>query len=227
MEPLEDFEEIRGIAIQGELLLVADGDSVIAVKNDERGRPEEREAQQFLDRIGEPGDSLGVLRVVVERDEAGERLRVLRPGRAPVTATGREADEPEATDEVVFEKQILRCDHFEVRDGRPVLLAGEGKPAPVKIRLIENLLNGETAPEIMVLVEPAADGCRLKTVDGLPLARLTERRGLRRVLLEPGSSEGEWLLFQGDGAVVEKLKVRGLEQMMAFDCGGYTLEIGR
>jgi hypothetical protein len=148
-----------------------------------------------------------------EQSDREQRFRVLTLG---------EAKERASAWKTVEQKRIVPTDSF-------VAVTGAlGRPEPLKaeetLKLNSKpnslLQNARTEAALQVVVD--AEGALLKTADGLPLAHLSDTKGLKwAALVREGKAV---LLFQGDGAVVEEFKLGRPEQFMAFDAGEYTLK---
>jgi hypothetical protein len=156
---------------------------------------------------------------LLEEDSARQRVRGL--SLAATKTEGKE--QPVSEWKVDFEKSILVHTEFSVVDGKVAAASHGTPPDKVKIKLQANPLLNDDRVTIEVMVGYDADGSFLKAADGLPLCTISETQELRRALL--------WLhdanaldVFQDDGAVVEKFRVTGVDQMMSFDCGGFELK---
>jgi hypothetical protein len=75
---------------------------------------------------------------------------------------------------------------------------------------------------VQIQAVPGPEGVVLMTSDGLPLARITDAKGLKWCALV---RDGKTLtLFQSDGTIVEEFKIGKPENLMAFDAGEYTFK---
>ena len=94
--------------------------------------------------------------------------------------------------------------------------------ASVRITAKRNPLLQNARSEMDVQAVIAAEGVMISTADGLPLAQITEAKGLKWCAL---AREGKALiLFQSDGVVVEEFKIGRPDNLMSFDAGEYTLK---
>ncbi|HZJ15398.1 MAG TPA: hypothetical protein VFD27_10125 [Chthoniobacteraceae bacterium] len=90
----------------------------------------------------------------------------------------------------------------------------------IRVRILPNQLFKNASQNVDVQIAVDAKGSFLRTIDGLPLLRVTESPFLKWAVM--GREEGKALtIFQSDGAVVEEFKARRLANMMAFDAGDY------
>jgi hypothetical protein len=155
-------------------------------------------------------------------EESPERQRVRRltlVASAPPSAQG----EPSSTWKVTFSKTIRANGDLAAVQGE--LKTSGGTPfaaaEKVNVRLLPNQLvrNSNTNADLTVGFD--AKGSFLRTLDGLPLKRITETPGLLWVAMMPEPAGRGVTIFQSDGAVVEEFKARKLASMMAFDAGDY------
>ena len=154
-------------------------------------------------------------------DENDDRQRVRGLSLVPKS----EGADPAVSEwKVDFEKSIVPHKNFSIADGKPVTAPdGEKVPDRVKVKLQRNPLlnNDRVTVELMIGLDD--DGSFIKAADGLPLCTISETQNLSRALLVlNGASTLD--VFQDDGAVVEQFRVRGIDQMMSFDCGGFELK---
>ncbi len=102
---------------------------------------------------------------------------------------------------------------------------GRAKPfvslAKVTVRSRPNPLFGDASSSVELAVGTDSDGSFLKTVDGLPLRRLTDTARLRWAVLGHDNNQPELVLLQSDGAVVEEYRIRQPNKLMPFDAGEY------
>lgn len=128
--------------------------------------------------------------------------------------------------EFVFDKKITRCAGFGWQDGALAASGGED-PAEITARLVPNPLDPGAARDLVLRAAPHPAGPVLQTADGLPLLRVSDGAGYRRVLLVPGPAENSARFFQGDGACVEEYSLSGLGNITAFDAGTIKMSGGR
>jgi hypothetical protein len=124
--------------------------------------------------------------------------------------------------EFVFDKKITACGEFGWRDGELSPRGGE-LPATMEVVLGENPLDPE-APRVLGIQAWADEsGTGLATMDGLPLLRVSDQPGFRRVMLVAAPQPDTARFFQGDGASVEEYGIAGLGRITSFDAG--TIEM--
>jgi hypothetical protein len=80
---------------------------------------------------------------------------------------------------------------------------------------------GDASSSVELAVGTDSEGSFLKTVDGLPLRRLTDTARLRWAVLGHDNNQPELVLLQSDGAVVEEYRIRQPNKLMPFDAGEY------
>jgi serine/threonine protein kinase len=100
------------------------------------------------------------------------------------------------------------------------LPAGAADHLPVK--LVTNPLTSDTRAVMEIGVAFDNNGSFLKTMDGLPLARLSETPNLTRVAIN-NSGEKAADVWQEDALGVEHLRISNVDRIMAFDCGFFEL----
>jgi len=124
-----------------------------------------------------------------------------------------------------FEKKIVEHQSFSIENGRPIPTNPNNKVPPEKftVKLQPNPLLADARVTVELAVGLDEDGSFLKAGDGLPLCSISETPKLIRALLATHGANA-LDVFQDDGAVVEQLRVSGVDQMMSFDCGGFELK---
>jgi hypothetical protein len=174
--------------------------------------PEPTEPQPFALAAATDRDELFLL----ERNATESRLRALRLKETKSADDGKVVSEWE----VFLSKSIYAQDTFAQAAphiGRPQPPSAEER---LRVALMPNELL-QTAPVALQLIVAIDDkGSILRTLDGLPLRRVTDTPNLKWAVLsrEP---DGAVTLFQSDGAVIEEYRLRHIERMMAFDAGEY------
>lgn len=124
--------------------------------------------------------------------------------------------------EFVFDKKITACTEFGWRDGKLSPRGGE-LPATMEVVLGENPLDPE-APRVLGLQAVADEsGAGLATADGLPLLRISDEPGFRRVMLIAAAEPDTARFFQGDGASVEEYRISQLGRITSFDAGSIEM----
>jgi hypothetical protein len=68
-----------------------------------------------------------------------------------------------------------------------------------------------------------ANGSYLKASDGLPLFTLTETLNVSRAWIAT-TNQNAIDLWQDDGTKAHQFRISNVNQMMAFDCGEFTLK---
>ena len=126
-----------------------------------------------------------------------------------------------STWKTLFSKQIVASGDFaSVADklGRPQAFTPEPR---ISVRLLPNPLFKNMPAHASIEIAHDAEGSYLRTVDLLPLIRLTETPHLKWAVMGRENGSRAVTIFQSDGAVVEEFRVRRLANMMAFDAGEY------
>ncbi len=136
---------------------------------------------------------------------------------------------PAAPEEPLFEKGIRYSDRFE--QAQPILKFSDGKPfiavPSLKVPLVPNPLLRKGSGLAQVRVETDASGAVLTTLDGLPLARVSETANLKWAVIGRGADAKKKAatIFESDGAVIAEFKAERLDNMMAFDAGVFELPV--
>lgn len=193
--------------IEDDTLVQRKGDDVLRQLAIATGEPQPFAVAAAADR-----DELFLL----ERNAREVRLRGLRLKETKAEADGKAVSEWE----VFLSKSIAAQETF------AEVSAALGRPQPplaeerVRVGLMKNELLQIAPAALQVSVGFDAKGSFLRTLDGLPLRRVTATPNLKWAVLsrEP---DGAVTLFQSDGAVTEEYRLRKLDQMMAFDAGEY------
>ncbi|RYD83908.1 MAG: hypothetical protein EOP84_06965 [Verrucomicrobiaceae bacterium] len=153
-----------------------------------------------------------------------QRVRGLMREESVAVAPAQRAEAGEAslsTWKTLFAKQIVASGEFTaVADklGRPQAFTPEPR---ISVRLLPNPLYKNMPANAAIEIAHDAEGSYLRTVDSLPLVRLTETPHLKWAVMGRESGSRAVTIFQSDGAVVEEFRVRRLANMMAFDAGEY------
>jgi hypothetical protein len=95
--------------------------------------------------------------------------------------------------------------------------------ASVRVKLMPNPLDKNKRAIVELAAGFDGNATYLKTIDDLPLVRVSESPNLIRVLIMQKSDKSVDL-WQDDGAGFHQLRVSNLDQMMAFDCGEFELK---
>ncbi len=133
------------------------------------------------------------------------------------------AAEPASIWKTVLEKSLWRGESFDAVKG--LLQRPGGKPfTPEKefsVKLIDNeLLNNEPSTA-RVNIGFNAKGSYLRSLDGLPLRRITETPNLKWAVIGREGSGRLLTILQSDGTAVEEFRASKLANMMMFDAGDY------
>jgi hypothetical protein len=92
----------------------------------------------------------------------------------------------------------------------------------VSVELVVNPLVADTRSVMELGVGFDAKGSFLRTMDGLPLATITESPNLARVVMEKNGEKAADV-WQDNGTSVEHLRVSNIDKIIAFDCGFFEL----
>jgi hypothetical protein len=104
-----------------------------------------------------------------------------------------------------------------------------GNPPPneasdhISVQLVMNPLTSDARSVVDLGIRFDSKGSFLKTMDGLPLATISQTPNLVRVLITK-SGEKAAEVWQDDGAGLEQIRISGIDKMMAFDCGFFELK---
>lgn len=194
-------------------------------------------ADQELDRLflHESGPKFSRFRVLeLESAEATPKPADDTPA-SPATETPSESEPPtESIWKEIYSRAITNCDTYEAAHAAFPELAGSAQVPSISIALGHNPLERKGAKRLDVTVACDAKGTVLKSLDGLPLARLTEREYLQWATMATDSQTSESpvakagaktgrsvRLIQSDQAVVEVFEVRNFSSIVPFDAGEY------
>ena len=132
-----------------------------------------------------------------------------------------DAAAPISTWKTVLSKSIVASDAFaDVADklGRPQPFVPRQK---FTVQLQPNPLLQDATMNADVTIGFDTTGSFLKTLDGLPLRRITAAPHLKWAVIGQEGSGRQLTILQSDGALVEEFRARRLASMMAFDAGDY------
>jgi hypothetical protein len=93
----------------------------------------------------------------------------------------------------------------------------------LKMRLVQNPLRKNKKPVVELGIGFTADGSYLKTSDGLPLFTVSETPNIAHALIA-AKGENAVAVWQDDGTAQHQFRISNVDQMMAFDCGEFTLK---
>jgi hypothetical protein len=154
---------------------------------------------------------------LIEEKPGIQRVRGLALEQSAAGADGAAT----STWKTVLSKRIVASDEFHLvadKLGRILPFIPKDK---FTVRLLPNSLLKNAPSSVNVTVGFDQSGTFLKTLDGLPLRRIAATPHLRWAVIGQEGKNRELTIFQGDGAVVDEFKARGLSKMMAFDAGEY------
>jgi hypothetical protein len=95
--------------------------------------------------------------------------------------------------------------------------------ASVRVKLMPNPLDKDKRAIVELAAGFDGNASYLKTIDDLPLLRVSESPNLIRVLIMKKSDKSVDL-WQDDGAGFHQFRISNVDQMMAFDCGEFELK---
>ena len=93
----------------------------------------------------------------------------------------------------------------------------------ISVKLVTNPLTSDTRATMELGVGFDSKGVFLKTMDGLPLASLSNETNITRVAIEKDGEKAAQV-WQGDGTALKQVHVSNIEKIMAFDCGFFQLK---
>jgi hypothetical protein len=93
----------------------------------------------------------------------------------------------------------------------------------LKLRLLRNPLRKDKKPVAELGIGFNANGSYLKTSDGLPLLTVSETPNVSRVWIAT-KNQNAIDVWQDDGTKTHQVRISNVDQMMAFDCGEFTLK---
>ncbi len=163
---------------------------------------------------------------LLEQDMDRIRLRGLRKrsGDKPSVDGVKNEANPESVPpawETFIEKNRWNTGKFEAASKH----IGRNKPfvpeKKIRIKAKPNPLLGEVQAEVELMLGFDAEGSFLRTADGLRVRRLSGTPHLAWAVFGREARQPAIVLLQGDGAVVEELRIGALQEMMTFDAGEY------
>ena len=93
----------------------------------------------------------------------------------------------------------------------------------ISVKLAMNPLIADTRSVMDVGVGFDSKGSFLKTMDGLPLATISDSPSLTRIVIEKNGEKAADI-WQDAGSGPEHLRVSNIDKLMAFDCGFFELK---
>lgn len=157
---------------------------------------------------------------LIEEKPGLQRVRGLALEAAPAepAPTG---DAATSTWKTVLTKTIIANDSFPAVAGRLGRILPFIPRDKFTVNLLPNPLLQEALTTVSVTIGIGPTGSFIRTLDGLPLRRITEAPFLKWAVIGQEGSGKQLTIFQSDGAAVEEFKARKLANMMAFDAGDY------
>jgi hypothetical protein len=104
----------------------------------------------------------------------------------------------------------------------PPTLEPDANTVP-KIRLLRNPLRKDKKPVVELAIGFDSNGSYLKTSDGLPLFTVSETPNVSRAWIAT-KNQNAIDVWQDDGTKAHQFRIWNVDQMMAFDCGEFTLK---
>lgn len=101
--------------------------------------------------------------------------------------------------------------------------SAESEANVVKVRLIRNPLRKDKVRSVEVGIGFNKEGTYLKTVNGLPLFKISDKPNVTRAGIA-AKSDNAVDVWQDDGTTVHQFRISNVDQMMAFDCGELELK---
>jgi hypothetical protein len=93
----------------------------------------------------------------------------------------------------------------------------------ISVKLATNPLIADTRSMMELGVGFDSKGSFFKTMDGLPLATISDSPSLTRIVVEKNGEKAADI-WQDAGSGPEHLRVSNIDKMMAFDCGFFELK---
>ena len=93
----------------------------------------------------------------------------------------------------------------------------------VSVKLVMNPLVADTRAVMETGIGFDSKGSFLKTMDGLPLATISEAENLSRIAIQKNGEKAADV-WQEDPSGVQHLRVSNIDKMIAFDCGFFELK---
>lgn len=132
---------------------------------------------------------------------------------------------PEGGWSIEWERSIQDAPDFSFVDGQVMpQAASTQQPGSLRVRLEENPLTGGHQ-EISLQAKFGPDGVRLETLDGLPIASVSQNPRVGRIAIQRGQTPDSVRLLQGDAASVEEFLIQDLRHITPLSAG--TVEIGK
>jgi len=188
-----------------------DGDTSFVGQLDASGqllrslRPEATEWPPVLVRTARADDVFAVL----DESPAGQRLRVL-------------SRTPENTWAIDWARSKSNVEEFGFLGDRPVPAGADAPVTELEFRLEENPLTG-TKSTIRLHAVSDANGTRIETPDGLPIADVSSLTDTIRTAIHRDKEPDSLRVLCSNGAVVEEFSVNGIRHVLPIDAGEIQL----
>ncbi len=155
---------------------------------------------------------------LIEEKPGLQRVRGLALENAPATPTAGDAPAT-STWKTVLTRTIVASEQFADIAGKLGRILPFIPRDKFTVNLLPNPLLADALTTVNVTIDFSPTGSFIKTLDGLPLRRVTEAPHVKWAVIGQEGSGKQLTIFQGDGAVVEEFKASKLANMMAFDGG--------
>jgi hypothetical protein len=146
------------------------------------------------------------------------------PQQSP--SPGGDSSQKSSIWKVMFTKTIIFSDKLE--QVLPLLKMSDGKPFvpqdKIALKLAPNPLEQDKPGALDIAIGIDAKGSFIKTLDGLPLSRVSETPNLKWAAYALEADGKTVTIFQSDGSVIEQFKVTKLANMAAFDAGDFDFD---
>lgn len=169
---------------------------------------------------------------VLEQNDKLQRVRglALLPGTgggaSPSPSPPADPAQKSSLWKVTFDKTIIFSDKIE--QALPLLKMADGKPFvpqdKIPLKLQPNPLENDKPGALDVAIGIDAKGSFIKTLDGLPLCRVSDTPNLKWAVIALEADGKTVTIFQSDGSVVEQYKATKLANMAGFDAGDFDFD---
>ena len=167
---------------------------------------------------------------LLEENARMQRLRELMLSSSNPMISGVPKTDAPATSKwtVTSNKTIIFSDRIDqVKD---LLKMSDGKPFvpqdKIPLKLQPNPLENDKPGALDIAIGIDAKGSFIKTLDGLPLCRVSETPNLKWAAMALEADGKTVTIFQSDGSVIEQFKVTKLSNMAGFDAGDFDFDPG-
>lgn len=169
---------------------------------------------------------------LLEQNDKLQRVRglALLPGAAgsasPAPSPAADPGQKSSLWKVTFDKAIVFSDKIE--QALPLLKMADGKPFvpqdKIPLKLAPNPLENDKPGALDVAIGTDAKGSFIKTLDGLPLCRVSDTPNLKWAAIALEADGKTVTIFQSDGSVIEQYKATKLSDMAGFDAGDFDFD---